>query len=911
MSLAPGVRLGSYEVIARLGAGGMGEVYRARDTRLGRDVALKVLPPAFAADRDRMARFEREARLLAALNHPGIAALHGLEERDGTRALVMELVDGPTLLERIERGALPLDEALAVARQIAEALEYAHERGIVHRDLKPANVKLAPDGAVKVLDFGLAKALGDDPASADSGDSPTLSAVATRAGVILGTAAYMSPEQAKGRPADRRSDVWAFGVVLYEMLSGQRLFSGETAAETLAQVIALEPVLASLPASLPHRVRNLLERCLTKDPKQRLQAIGEARIAIEQAIAQPEASAAGERRVRSQPTWRLAAPWALAVGLAAALAFIVPSWRSRRTPPSLEKALRLSVELGADVWLDATGGPQAAAAVLSPDGSVLAFVARKATGEEAQLYLRRLDQPQAAPLPATEGARNPFFSPDGQWVGFFAGGKLKKIAASGGAAVTLCDAPDDRGGSWGEDGAIVFTPTTASGLWRVSSGGGTPEALTTPGPAGMDNSHRWPQVLPEGAAVLFTSGRLGLDETRNVWVQPLPRGDVKVLVKGGYYGRYLASGHVLYMYEGTLFAVPFDLERLRQAGPAVPVLEGVANNVGSSAAQLAFSNRGTLVFSMGEGVTTNQPIQWLDRDGNMRSLRAAPSGYANIRFSPDGGRLSMDIQEAGQRDVWVYEWARHTMSRLTFDPHSDTFPVWTPDGQRLAFASARGGTLNVFWQRADGTGEAQRLTESANLQVPTSWHPNGRLLALHELNPARNDWDIKVLPMEGDEASSWKPGKPTPFLSSPFTERDSAFSPDGRWLAYASNESGRFEVYVRPFPGPGGKWQVSDDGGMHPTWSRGGRELLYWDQERLLTAAYAVEGDSLRFERPRSWSPARIPLRAVNRTFDLHPDGQRVAAVRAAGEEREFKRDHVTLILDFGDELRRIAPAGR
>jgi serine/threonine-protein kinase len=916
MSVQAGTRLGHYEITAPIGAGGMGEVYRAKDGQLGRDVALKVLPQSFASDPDRLARFRREAHLLASLNHPHIATVHGLEDSDTAYALVMELVEGPTLAERIGQGAIPLEEALPIAGQIAEALEYAHERGIVHRDLKPANVKLTADGAVKVLDFGLAKALGlgDEPQSPQASNSPTLSAVATRAGILLGTAAYMSPEQAKGKPVDRRSDIWSFGVVLYEMLSGRRLYSAESAAETLALVLTKEPDFGALAGGTPRRVRELLRRCLTKDARKRLQWIGEARIALDDA-----SSGARDEAAAAVPPAGLS--WPRALALAAAAALIgggLMSWAPRQPVPELPVPQRMSVELGADAELSggetgtATGdGP---AAVLSPDGKLLAFTARKAAGQLQHLYLRRLDQLTASPLSGTEGAHNIFFSPDSQWVGFFADGKLKKVAVAGGAAVALCDAPGSRGGTWSEDGTIFFIPRPVAGLARVSSAGGIPESLTPPDPA-TGPAHRWPQVLPGGKALLVTAGEGGNFANANIIVESLPNGPRKVLHRGGYHGRYLRSGHLVFMHHGSLFAAPFDVGRLELRGPPAPVLEGVIGNEQSGGAQFSFSDGGALVFRPGPSVGIGAPIQWMDKEGRTEPLRAIASDYYHIRFSPDGQRLAMGIREGAEQDVWVYEWGRDTMSRLTFAPGDDLRPVWTPDGRRIAFASARAdkATRNLYWQRSDGSGEAQRLTESRNAQMPASWHPSGKYLAYIEDSPQTGQ-DIMILPVDGDEASGFRAGKPSVFVNGPFLETDAAFSPDGRWLAYRSDESGRSEIYVRPFPGPGGRWQVSAGGGAHPTWFGKRKELLYRSAlPTLFVAPYSVEGESFRAEKPRQWSPGRVPQKVglTIRTFDLHPDGQRVAVLKDPEQPAEEKRDHVVLIQNFFEEVRRAAPAGR
>jgi len=878
----------------------MGEVFRARDTKLNRDVAIKVLPSAFARDAERVARFRREAQVLASLNHPNIAAIHGLEESEGVVALALELVEGEDLAERLTRGAIPVDEAVAIAKQIAEGLEAAHEKGIVHRDLKPANLKLTRDGTVKILDFGLAKAYGGEAEAAAGGglsQSPTMSRQMTEAGVIFGTAAYMSPEQTRGATVDKRADIWAFGVVLFEMLTGKRLFTGETVSDTLAAVLRQEIDWKALPASTPPGLRRLLERCLDREPKRRLRDIGEARIALEQTLGTPEI-------VRVSSGVR-ALPWVIALSATIAALALWSPWQPAAQPAPV---MRLSAELGSGTSLATNYGPSA---ILSPDGRLLAFVAGQGADERPLLHVRRLEQLDAAPLAGTQGARDPFFSRDGEWIAFFTDGKLKKVSVSGGAAVTLCDAADDRGGSWAEDGTIFFTPSgrPGVGLSRVSSAGGTPQILTTPDPASQEVSHRWPQALPGGKAVLYTAGSVsGNYEDASLVVHTLEGDTRKVLHRGGYHGRYLPSGHLVFIHEGTLFAAAFDPDRLELRDQPVPVLAGVTANTGNGGAQFTFSRDGTLAYQQGETLAT--PIQWMDREGMLQTLPAAPGVYSNIRFSPDGRWLALDILEGKNRDVWVYEWGGDTLSRLTFDPGDDYFPVWTPDGQRIAFSSTRDqATRNLYWQQADGTGEAERLTKSKNPQYPTSWHPSGKFLAFQETNP-QTSVDILILPLTGDEASGWKPGKPTVFLNNPFGEFAAAFSPDGRWLAYSSNESGRFEVYVRPFPGPGGIRQVSTAGGRLPTWSRSRRDLLYVVEDGgIMVAAYTVEGDLFRAEKPRVWSPGFAPVRGADRTYDLHPDGERVAVLKASGDEA--RRDHVTLIQNFFDELRRIAPAGR
>ena len=919
MTLVAGAHLGSYEVVALLGAGGMGEVYRARDTRLHRDVALKLLPEALARDHDRVSRFRREAQVLAWLNHPRIAAIHGLEETDGKLALVLELVEGETLSERLKRGPIPIDEALAIACQIAEGLEAAHEKGIVHRDLKPPNVKSAPDGGVKLLDFGLAKAIeGDTAGEADVSQSPTLSRRMTEAGLILGTAAYMSPEQARGKPVDKRTDIWAFGAVLFEMLAGKRPFAGETVSDTLAAVLKTDPDWGALPPGTPAPVRRLLARCLNRDAKKRLRDIGEARLMIEECLAGPETSSApdvaGEATAAAgssgrDPRFRTG-PGRAGIAIASALSVVLglalglrPPWRQAPRPAA---ALRLSAELGADASLTPGLGP---VAILSPDGSALAFAAQETPGAPPQLYVRRLDQLRATPLSGTEEVHSPFFSPDGRWIAFFAAGKLKKVSVTGGAAVTLCDAPGAMGGWWAEDGTIAFLPDVrgVSVLHRMSSAGGKPEPLIPL--AEGEVTQRWPQVLPGGHAVLFTSH--GGTRDASLVAQPLPHGERKIVQRGGYHGRYLDSGHLVYIQEGTLFAAPFDLQRLETTGVPVPALEGVMSSPEIGGAQFAFSRNGTLVYLAGHSVGPGAPIHWMDREGRTTLLRAAPANWRNPAFSPDGQRLAMQINDGKQDDVWVYDWERDVLTRVTFDPSDENVPAWTPDGRRITFNSSQaGGKRNLYWQRADGTGEAERLTESKHTQYSLGWHPSGRFLAFVEVNP-KTISDLWVLPMEGDEASGFKPGTPTVFLSTPFNEFAPRFSPDGRWLGYTSNESGRLEVYVRPFPGPGGKWRISSGGGSSPTWSRTRRELFYLAPDgKIMVAPFTVEGDSLRAEKPRAWSEGRVAAMTGSRFFDLHPDGQRFAVLKAADEVTQARRDKVVFIFNFFDELRRIAPPG-
>jgi Tol biopolymer transport system component len=898
----------------------MGKVWRAHHTALKRDDALKVLPDAFASDPERLARFQREAQVLASLNHPNIAHVYGLEQADGVQALVMELVDGPTLADRIAEEPIPLDEVLPIARQIAEALEAAHESGIVHRDLKPANIKLRPDGTVKVLDFGLAKAM--EPAGTSTlnvSQSPTITTPAvTVAGIVLGTAAYMAPEQARGKSVDKRADIWAFGAVMYEMITGRKAFDADDTSMTLASVMLKEPDWTALPPGTPSGLRSLLARCLKKDPKARLRDIGEARFQIDQLRLDVQEEPKEPAVAHVAPAWLRVLPWALAaLGFAAAAALFV-MWAPGRSVPA--SPLRLEASIGADADLATDQGP---AAILSPDGKTLAFVAQKAMATDSQLYVRRLEQLAATPLAGTDGARNPFFSPDGQWIGFFAGGKLKKVAVSGGAVVVLCDAPDGRGGSWTEDGTITFLPvstarggpTGGGGLLRVSADGGRPEAATTIGEDEL--TQRWPQVLPGGRAVLYTvtnatatRSAAGAYADANIVAQSIPKGTPKVVRRGGYFGRYLPSGHLVYVHDGTLFAAPFDAARLELTGAPVPVLEGMVFSPNAGAAQVAVSGAGTLVYvAGGSQLARAYQFEWRDRTGKTTPLpNAATNGWVALQISPDGHRIAGVVADGNRPDVWIYDVDREVPSRLTNVPGRGAFgPVWTPDGKRVAYSSMIGGR-SLYWQRADGTGEVQRLTTGPNAQTAGSWHPTGKFLAFEEITPQKLS-DIMILPMEGSEAAGWKPGTPTPFLNSEFSEQDPAFSPDGRWLAYMSTKSGRPEVYVRPFPAALGEWSISTGGARFPVWSRARSELFYTTlQGEIMMVSYTVQGDAFRAGKPEPWSKDRFQTAGTVRRFDLHPDGERFLLAPIPRPDATVKQEKVVFVFNWLDELKRLVP---
>ena len=886
MALATGTRLGPYEVVAPIGAGGMGEVYQAHDTKLGRDVAIKVLPEAFAHDPDRLSRFQREAKMLAALNHPNIATIHGLEQSGGTSYLVMELVSGETLQERVKRdGPVPVEEALAIAKQIAEALEAAHEKGIIHRDLKPANVKLTPEGKVKVLDFGLAKAFAGDTSTEDMGNSPTLSMAATMQGVILGTAAYMSPEQAKGKAVDKRTDIWAFGAVLYELLTGKPAFHGEDVGDILAAVVRAEPDWNQLPKSTPDTIRLLLLRCLQKDKTLRMQAAGDVRIEIQEALAAPKDSGATQAAPAS--TSKLL----LAVAAALAIVAVWGWWRATRpVEQTLRSLVRLDVDLGPDVSL---GSPFGTNTILSPDGTRIVYVS------QGRLFTLRLDQPNATELAGTQGAYAPFFSPDGQWVAFFTPGKLHKISVEGGSAIALCSVANGRGGSWGEDGNIIAQLNNGGGLSRIPSAGGPPMPVTDL--QSGEITHRWPQILPGGKAVLFTANTTSGYDAAYIEVMSLADHRTKTLVRGGTFGRYLPSGHLVYVNRGTLFAVPFDVERLEVHGTPAPVLDQVGYNPAQGSAQFDFSQTGTLIYRSGGASVELLTVAWLDGAGKTQPLLAKPGVYGRPGMSPDGQRLALEVTEGSGADIWVYDWRRDTMTRLTFTGGGNA-PLWSPDGRYIAFDTLREG-MSVT--RSDGAGKPQPLTQSKNVQLPWSFTPDGKRLAFME--QGIGTFHLWTVSLESDSAGLHA-GKPEVFLQTQADERYPSFSPDGRWIAYRSDESGTNQVYVRAFPDKGGKWQISNSGGTIPMWSRNGHELFFESLDNhIMVAAYAVKGDSFEADKPRAWSEKQLGSIAVNsRNVDLAPDGKRIVALMPVETaEGQKAQSHVIFLENFFDEVRR------
>ena len=864
--LTAGTQLGPYKIESPLGAGGMGQVYKARDTRLGRAVAIKTMHQEFSE------RFEREARAISALNHPHICTLYDI----GPNYLVMELVEGETLAARLKKGALPTELVLRYGAEIADALAAAHAKGIIHRDLKPGNIMVTKSG-VKVLDFGLAKAQRDDPLTAS--------------GAIMGTPAYMAPEQSEGKECDTRTDIYALGLVLREMATGHR-----------------EGTTSSLPPPLAH----VIERCLAIDPEARWHSTMDVKFELEwagktEAVSTPVIAGARLPR-RTRPL-----PWVVA-GLAvfAALALGWVAWRATR--PVDRQLIRFSADLGPD----AVEGFNITAAI-SPDGRRLAFVDRGPGGKH-QLATQLLDQAKATLLPGTENAVDPFFSPDGQWIGFFADGKMKKVFVQGGAVVTLSDAQGNgRGASWGEDGSIIVTldSNVRAGLSRVSSEGGTPQMLTRPDERG-EVTHRWPQILPGGQAVLFTGSKIaGTYENAAIEVLSLKTGEWKAVQHGGYFGRYVATpngaGYLLYLHQGTLFAVEFDLNHLEIRGTPVPLLEDVAANADTGGGQYDVARNGTLVYRGGKSSTAGWPVAWMDYTGNMQPLLAAPGQYYMPRFSPDGQRLALSVGPIGGGDIQVYDWQRDRMTRLTFS-QGNLFPVWTPDGKHIAFESRSSGDISIRWVRADGAGEAQVLLDSKRELALYSFSPDGQRLA-YAAPGANTEMDLWTLPLDMSDAEHPKPGKPELFLRTPSFEWEPAFSPDGRWIAYSSNASGRYEVYVQPFPGGtplrAGLWQISTSGGSHPMWSRDGRELFYETLDnRIMVTSYTAQADSFVPDKPRPWSNTQIFEPTVNLwNTDVGPDERRFAVFPRPDATVEQKGSvHITVLLNFFDELRRRVP---
>ena len=902
-----GRRFGPYEVAALIGRGGMGEVYRAHDTNLGRDVAIKVLPPEFTDDPDRLARFEREARVLASVNHPHIAAIYGVEQSGGRRGLVLELVGGDTLSDRLALSAgrgLRLDEALDYARQIADALEAAHEKGITHRDLKPANISVTPDGTVKLLDFGIAKVLVGDPRGVDFTQGTTIGERdgATGVGLIVGTVGYMSPEQARGKPVDRRTDIWAFGCVLYEMLAGRAAFQGDSVADTINAILDGTPDWAALPTATPLSVRRLLQRCLQKDPRHRLRDVGDARVELESFLRSPDEAlvpAADVARLKRRS--RLVT--ATAVALAAiATALLLGGFFSTEPTNADRRVSRFTVELPEDQVIVPTFNSNVA---LSPDGSQLAF-----TPLPGPVFLRRLDALDSRPLEVSKspGFRGgPMFSPDGTFISFVEGNAIfswsrpfLKAALSGGAPVKLADYDMFHEGDWAPDGWIYWTGSYPGGIVRIRDSGGPIEAVTELDVDRGERSHRFADLLPGERGLIYTvafDGIASYDDAR-IDVRDLTTGEQKPLIAGGTAATYAPSGHIVYARAGKLLAVAFDLQRLAVTGEPFEVLDGVMMSRNTGAAHFSLSDRGDLAYVPGAAADGNRTLVWVDRSGKVDPLPLPPASYLYPRIAPDGRSMAVEI-EGPNHDFYFYDFARTVLSKVTTDGMSHD-PVWTPDGKRVAFRSWQHGGMTMWWMPADRSGAPERLDPAGTRQSPVSFSPDGRFLAFDQKDPATRD-DVWILPVATK-------GPPQPVVQSRFGEGSAKFSPDGRWIAYSSNESGDEEVYVQPFPGPGPKLQISNEGGTDPVWRRNGGEMYYRNGNKMM-AVSVTTAPEFRASAPRqlwegeysSGSGSSCGMPGVSSaSYDVTPDGERFLMVR---EDQTFAT-RIVVVVNWIEELR-------
>lgn len=904
MQLAPGTRLGSYEIIAPLGAGGMGEVYRARDTRLGRDVAIKTLPPEFSHDPDRLARFEREARLLASLSHPNIAGIFGLEEVDGARYLILEFVEGETLAARLLRGPLPPDEAIEVGKQVAAGVEAAHESGVVHRDLKPGNVMLGPSGAVKVLDFGLAKsgATGGAGSESNLSASPTTIYAGTQAGVILGTAAYMSPEQARGRPVDKRSDIWSFGCVLFECLTGRQLFGGETSSDLIAHILKSEPEWSLLPDGLPQRVRRLLERCLEKDPRQRLRDIGEARILLEDVVAHPQEPShrAAPTVVPARSRFLVVTPWAIAV-LALVSLFVL---RRSASPPPAQTELAIVPAGGQRIAEDLSYHPMA----ISPDGRAVAYTVR-ADGM-VQIRLRRLDVREDIEFPGTDGARNMFFSPDGEWIGFFDSRKLSKVSVHGGTPIELADAMQDRPGAWLDDGTIVYSRDVTEPLLRIPESGGTPVAVTALDSLKRERTHRFPCALDGGPWVVFTVQTVdspgGYDDA-SIDAVNVRTGERRHLYAGARRAAWAPGGYLVLARGSDLYACPIDPGDPRVEQDPLPVLAGVSGNASSGSSDFGIANDGTLAWIPGGEPERTREVGWYDRAGRWTPTAVPPGPYLQLVLSPDATRaLVMAGPGGGASDLWLADLRTGGINRLTHGNQGGT-AAWIPDGVRFVYSRSDPSGANVITlRRLDGAGGEHELFRAEHPLIVTDVTPDSRMVVFCDYG--QPEGRIHLAPVGVEGSSREIPAKGDRY------ELAGTVSPDGRWLAFISNKTGREEVCVRRLGGTGGSWQISTRGGGGVRWGREGREFFFVESEMLQLVPVEVRGEEISLGQPEElFEVPPSPTERSFRDYDYDPVGDRFLFTRPP--RGVIERREIALSLGWagrlGEKLRASASGRR
>ena len=900
-----GTQLAHYKITGHLGTGGMGEVYQATDLKLGRSIAIKLLPEEFNQNSDRLLRFEREARLLASLNHPNIAAIHGLEESGGRRFLVMELVGGETLAERIARGPIPVDESLAIAIAICNGLEAAHEKGVIHRDLKPANVKVTSDGKVKVLDFGLARAYETSPNS-NLSNSPTMGNIsATNVGVILGTAAYMSPEQARGKEVDRRTDIWAFGCVLYELLSGHRAFDGEDVTEILAAVMKTEPDWNRLPKATPPPIRVLLRRCLRKDRLQRLKDAADARIEIEEAYTGPEVSAQVSPRGRQWWAWTVAA-----FLFVAAVTFALPYFRTPAARPNEAGPIEFTIVAPETTSFGGPPGAGTGAATqvaVSPDGQKIVFVA--GAQSSYQIWLRPLTTLAAKPIPGTEGGAFPFWSPDSRFIGFFAGGKLKKVQITGGPPIVLCDAQLGRGGTWSRDNVILFAPSAGTGLVRVSSAGGVPTVVTKLDPATGETNHRWPHFLPDGRHFIYTASTgacCPAPKPATIRIGSLDEPAIATLLQTESSVSY-ASGHLLFARDETLMAQPFDLETRQLKGDAFPLAEYVGPE-GSRYVGASVSENGTLVYAQHLAPVEGQ-LRWFDRAGRSLTTVGEAGAYTNLALSPDERRVAVALRTGNpeNQDIWIIDIARNIRSRLTVDPGADESPVWSLDGTRITFGSQRLGRVSLRQQLINETAADESVLQvpdtpsrpcALNRQCniwPNSWSPDGRFIAYTLAGSFPRTSDVWVLPLFGD-------GKPFPLVQTAFLESTAMFSPDGRWISYTSDEAGQPNVYIQPFLRAGGKYQISRNGGSRAVWRADGKELFYLGAEGTMMAVPIDGSGQLQAGAPQALFSTGARQSNFNQVYAVTKTGDRFLMNTFSNQKDESP---ITVVLNWTAGLKK------